>query len=218
MKSDDLKKSLKLYAVTDRTWTGENFPCKNLCDAVEKAIRGGATFVQLREKKADENFFYSEAVQIKKICGEKKIPFVINDDVLLAKKIDADGVHVGQGDMALSSARKILGEKKIIGVSCQTVEQAISAEKSGADYLGVGAVFQTSSKNDAEKVSLETLKKICGAVKIPVVAIGGISEENISLLKGKGISGVAVISAIFSKADVENSARKIFLRVTEILD
>lgn len=218
MKSAELKKFLLLYAVTDRAWLGKNFCCETLSDAVLQAIEGGATLIQLREKELSEKEFLDEAFSIKKICASKKIPLIINDNVKIAKETDACGVHIGQSDMELKEARKILGADKIIGVSCQTVEQALQAEKNGADYLGVGAVFSTSTKTDADNVPLSTLKEICSSVKIPVVAIGGISLQNMSQLKGSGIAGVSVISAIFAQQDIcsstkelKSSAEKLFL-------
>ncbi len=199
------KKSLLLYAVTDRTWLdGET-----LYEQVEKAIQGGVTFVQLREKNLDEESFLNEALEIQKLCRKHNIPFVINDHVEIARKIDADGVHVGQSDMKAGNVRAILGEGKILGVSAQTVEQALLAEKEGADYLGVGAVFPTGSKADAEDVSLDTLKEICRAVSIPVVAIGGIGAGNVSKLENSGISGIAVISAIFAAEDIESATKNL---------
>lgn len=198
-------KSLLLYAVTDRTWLNAD----TLYGQVEKAIKGGVTFVQLREKNLDEKSFLDEAAEIQKLCKRYNIPFVVNDNVEIARKINADGVHVGQSDMKTENARAILGEDKIIGVSVQTVKQALLAEKQGADYLGVGAVFPTGSKADADDVSYETLKSICKAVSIPVVAIGGISASNISKLKGSGISGIAVISAIFAAEDIESATKNL---------
>ncbi len=202
-----------LYAVTDRHWTGE----KKLIQQTEEAIRGGTTFVQIREKNLDEQEFEQEAIQLKKLCEKYKIPFVVNDNVQLAKKIDADGVHIGQEDMNPIEARKILGEQKIIGVSAQTVEEAILAEKQGADYLGVGAVFHTGSKDDAIEVPPETLKSICKAVKIPVVAIGGITKDNVSELKNSGICGISVISAIFAQKDIISATKDLKERVEKIL-
>ena len=203
MKCD--KNSLLLYAVTDRAWlNGET-----LYDQVEKAINGGVTFVQLREKELDKESFLNEALEIQKLCRTHNIPFVVNDNVEIAKEINADGVHVGQSDMRAANARDVLGKDKIIGVSVQTVEQAVLAEKQGADYLGVGAVFPTGSKADAEDVSYETLKAICEAVNIPVVAIGGISAGNVLKLKGCGISGIAVISAIFAAEDIESATKNL---------
>lgn len=212
-KNEILRKNLLLYAVTDRHWTGE----KNLIQQTEEAIRGGATFVQIREKNLDEQEFEQEAIQLKKLCEKYKIPFVVNDNVQLAKKIDADGVHIGQEDMNPTEARKILGEQKIIGVSAQTVEEALLAEKQGADYLGVGAVFHTGSKDDAIEVPPETLKSICKAVKIPVVAIGGITKDNVSELKNSGICGISVISAIFAQKDIISATKDLKECVEKIL-
>ncbi len=192
------KDSLLLYAVTDRHWLNG----RTLKEQVEDAIKGGATFVQLREKNLDDEAFYKEALEIKALCKKKNIPFVINDNVELAKKIDADGVHVGQSDMETMDVRKLLGPDKIVGVSAQTVAQAKLAEEHGADYLGVGAVFTTGSKDDADDVSFDTLKEICENVSIPVIAIGGITRDNVTELSGSGICGVAVISAIFAKEDI----------------
>ena len=197
MKCD--KKDMLLYAVTDRSWLGE----ETLYEQVEKALKGGATFVQLREKKLSEEAFLEEAAEIKELCKQYNVPFVINDNVEIAKQIDADGVHVGQDDMEAGNVREILGENKIIGVSAHNVEEALRAEANGADYLGVGACFSTSSKPDAGNISHETVKAICEAVKIPVIGIGGIGKENILQLKGNGLCGVAVISAIFAQKDIE---------------
>ena len=196
---------LLLYAVTDRHWLNG----ATLISQVEAALKGGATFIQLREKNLDDEAFYKEALEIQKLCRNYKVPFVINDNVELAKKIGADGVHVGQSDMEALDVRKVLGDDKIIGVSAQTVEQAVLAEKRGADYLGVGAVFHTDSKADVAEVSRETLKAICDAVDIPVIAIGGISKENVSELAGTGICGIAVISAIFAEKDIKKATEKL---------
>ncbi|MEE3420913.1 MAG: thiamine phosphate synthase [Lachnospiraceae bacterium] len=193
------KESLLLYAVTDRHWLGE----ERLVDQVEMALRGGVTFVQLREKNLDRMAIQEEALQIQKLCREYHVPFVLDDDVELALKINADGVHVGQKDMEAGRARKLLGPDKILGVSAHTVKEALLAEKEGADYLGVGAAFPTGSKDDAEVLSHETLRAICQAVRIPVIAIGGITRDNVTELRGSGIAGVAVISAIFAKPDIE---------------
>lgn len=196
------KKDLLLYAVTDRHWLGE----ETLYEQVEKALKGGSTFIQLREKELDTAHFLEEAKEIQKLCREYKVPFVINDNVEIAAEIEADGVHVGQSDMEAGDVRKKLGPDKIIGVSAQTVEQAILAEKRGADYLGVGAVFPTSSKDDAEDVPFETLKAICEAVSIPVIAIGGITQGNVHELAKSGICGIAVISAIYAKEDIRKAS------------
>ncbi|WP_310602388.1 thiamine phosphate synthase [Anaerosporobacter sp.] len=198
-------KDLLVYAVTDRHWLhGET-----LYRQVEKALKGGATFVQLREKELDEDAFLKEAIEIKELCRQYHVPFVINDNVEIARKIDADGVHVGQRDMEAADVRSQLGADKIIGVSAQTVEQALLAQERGADYLGVGAVFPTGTKLDAVEVGYEALKAICDAVDIPVVAIGGITKENIIELKGSGADGVAVVSAIFASEDIEGATREL---------
>lgn len=193
------KEDMRLYAVTDRSWLGD----KKLADQVKECLEGGVTFLQLREKKLDEEAFYEEALEIKKLCKEKGVPFIINDNVDVALRCDADGVHVGQSDMEAQDVRAKLGADKIIGVSARTVEQAVKAEKMGADYLGVGAVFSTSTKLDAREVSWETLKEICETVSIPVVAIGGITADNLSQLAGTGVDGVAVVSAIFAQKDIK---------------
>lgn len=199
------KKDLLLYAVTDRSW----LKGRTLSEQVEDALKGGATFIQLREKELDEGSFLKEAKEMKELCAKYHVPFVINDNVEIAKLSDADGVHVGQSDMETLAVRSKLGEDKIIGVSAQTVEQAVLAEKHGADYLGVGAVFPTGSKADADDVSRETLQAICEAVQIPVIAIGGITEENVMQLTGSGICGIAVISAIFAQTDIKKATEKL---------
>ena len=203
MKCD--KKDLLLYAVTDRHWLNG----RTLYSQVEEALKGGATFIQLREKELVEEHFLEEAKEIKELCRRYQVPFVINDNVEIALAVDADGVHVGQSDMEAGDVRAKLGPDKMIGVSAQTVEQAVMAEQNGADYLGVGAVFPTGSKADALEVSHDTLIAICKAVKIPVIAIGGISKENILELSGSGVCGIAVISAIFAKDDIEEAAREL---------
>ena len=199
------KEDLLLYAVTDRHWLKD----ETLENQVEKALQGGATFLQLREKSLDDDIFLAEAKEIQKLCKKYQVPFVINDNVDIALEMDADGVHVGQSDMEADDVRAKLGPDKIIGVSAQTVEQAVLAEKRGADYLGVGAVFHTDSKADVAEVSRETLKAICDAVDIPVIAIGGINKENVSELAGTGICGIAVISAIFAEKDIKKATEKL---------
>jgi thiamine-phosphate pyrophosphorylase len=207
------KKDLLLYAVTDRSWLdGET-----LYQQVESALKGGATFIQLREKHLDQEHFMQEAVEIQKLCKKYGVPFVINDNVEIAAAMNADGVHVGQSDMEASDVRKKLGPDKIIGVSAQTVEQALLAQAKGADYLGVGAVFPTGSKADAEEVSHETLQRICEMVSIPVIAIGGISKDNVCQLKGSGICGIAVISAIFAQNDIEIATKELKVQTKEML-
>lgn len=204
------KSSLLLYAVTDRHWLNG----ASLYEQVEQAIEGGASFVQLREKELGQEAFLQEAIEIQKLCRNYHVPFVINDNVEIARSIDADGVHVGQSDMEAGNVRALIGEDKILGVSAQTVGQAVLAEKRGADYLGVGAVFHTGSKADASEVSFETLKAICEAVKIPVIAIGGISRDNVLSLGGSGICGIAVISAIFAQKDIRGATSEL-RRLTE---
>lgn len=193
-----LNKSLLLYAITDRHWLNG----KTLYSQVELALKGGATMIQIREKDLDENAFLKEAEQIQSLCAKYCVPFIVNDNVELAVKIGADGVHVGQSDMAAKDVRALIGKDKILGVSAQTVEQALEAQKCGADYLGTGAVFPTGSKDGAQVLGVQTLKEICSAVNIPVVAIGGISKDNILELKKSGIAGVSVISAIFAQNDI----------------
>lgn len=193
-----LNNSLLLYAITDRHWLNG----KTLYSQVELALKGGATMIQIREKDLDENAFLKEAEQIQSLCAKYCVPFIVNDNVELAVKIGADGVHVGQSDMSAKDVRALIGKDKILGVSAQTVEQALEAQKCGADYLGTGAVFPTGSKDDAQVLGVQTLKEICSAVNIPVVAIGGISKDNILELKKSGIAGVSVISAIFTQNDI----------------
>jgi len=196
------KKDLLLYAVTDRHWLNG----RTLYSVVKESLDGGVTFLQLREKELDEVHFLEEAKELQQLCREYQVPFIVNDNVDIAIAMDADGVHVGQSDMEAGDVRAKLGADKIIGVSAQTVEQAILAEKHGADYLGVGAVFPTGSKDDADDVSYETLKAICEAVSIPVIAIGGITQENVKELAGSGICGIAVISAIYAQKDIRKAS------------
>ncbi len=199
------KDQLLLYAVTDRHWLNG----RTLHSVVKESLDGGVTFVQLREKQLDEAHFMEEAKDLQALCREYNVPFIINDNVDIALAMDADGVHVGQSDMEAGDVRAKLGPDKIIGVSAQTVEQAILAEKHGADYLGVGAVFPTGSKDDATEVPHEMLKAICEAVSIPVIAIGGITQENVYTLAGNGICGIAVISAIYAQPDIRKAAENL---------
>ena len=197
------RKHLLLYAVTDRAWTGEH----SLYEQTEAALRGGATCLQLREKDMDMDAFADEAEQIRALCHRYGVPFLVNDSVEVARRAGADGVHVGQRDMPADKVRALLGPGCIVGVSAQTVEQALEAERRGADYLGVGAVFSTSTKLDAAPVSRQTLREICAAVSIPVCAIGGITLENAPTLAGTGIAGLAVVSAVFAAPDIEAAAQ-----------
>lgn len=204
MKCD--KKTMLLYAVTDRTWVGK----QNLYEQVESALKGGVTCVQLREKELDEEEFLKEAIELAVLCKQYNVPFFINDNVDIAIKCDADGIHVGQEDMEASKVRQRVGDDMMIGVSVHSVEEAIEAVNNGADYLGVGAMFSTSTKSDVSVLSKETLKDICQAVDVPVVAIGGIHKSNISQLSHTGVDGVALVSAIFGADDIEKECQ--FLR------
>lgn len=207
------KNSLRLYIITDRTWLLDN----KLKDQVEESIKAGATFVQLREKDITFDEFVSIAKEIKEVTDRYNVPFVINDNVDVALAVDADGVHVGQSDEELASARTRLGNDKIIGVSAGTIEEAISAEKGGADYIGVGAVFSTSTKLDADSIPMDKLKEICASVNIPVVAIGGITPTNILELKGSGIYGISVISAIFAQKNITKATEELNKLTKELM-
>jgi thiamine-phosphate diphosphorylase len=197
---------MRLYAVTDRAWIGK----QSLAEQVESALRGGVTCVQLREKELDEERFLREAEEIFALCKRYRVPFFINDNVALALRCHADGVHVGQDDMDVAEVRRLVGQEMMIGVSVHTVEEACAAAAGGADYLGVGAMFATSTKTDASLVTKETLRAICDAVSIPVVAIGGISKANLLELAGTGVDGVALVSAIFSAADIAAECRRLY--------
>lgn len=208
------KKDLLLYAVTDRAWLGD----KTLSWQVEESLKGGATMIQLREKHLDHEHFLKEAKEIKELCRKYQVPFLINDDVDLAVEVDAAGVHVGQHDMEAGEVRKKIGPNRILGVSAQTVEQALLAQQAGADYLGVGAVFPTGTKDDADAVSIQTLGEICRAVSIPVVAIGGIGQHNVMQLAGSGICGIAVVSAIYAQPDIQNAASTLHALAKEMVE
>ncbi len=203
---------LRLYAVTDRSWLRGS----TLLEQVEQALAGGATLVQLREKELDEDTFMREAVDMAKLCHRYGVPLLINDNVEIARRSGADGVHVGQDDMEAASVRSILGSDMIVGVTAKTVEQAIRAQEAGADYLGSGAVFGSSTKLNAKPMTKELLKSICNAVSIPVVAIGGINRNNILDLAGTDIDGVAVVSGIFAVADIEAECRHLRSVVQQI--
>ena len=207
------KDALSLYGITDRYWLNG----RPLIHDVQRALEGGVTMIQLREKNLDEESFYREAIEIKELCKKFNVPFIINDNVELAKKVDADGIHVGQNDMAAQDVRAIIGPDKILGVSTQTVEEALLAQKMGADYLGVGAVFPTGSKDDCWVLSHDLCREICSAVTIPVVAIGGINLGNISKLSGLGFSGISLISAIFGQDDIKSAAMKLKEEVSKII-
>ena len=195
---DEIRKAMLLYAVTDQMWLKEG---EKLADVVETVLQNGATFLQIREKDLAEDAFEAEAERLKTLCAQHRVPFVVNDSVEIALQCEADGVHVGQSDIKGRDIRSIIGTDKILGISAGTVEEAVAAEKAGADYIGVGAVFPTGTKKNATPMTIELLKEIVSSVSIPVVAIGGISAENILQLRGSGVDGVAVVSAIFAAED-----------------
>ena len=201
---------LRLYAVTDRSWVG----IQTLLEQIESSLLGGTTLVQLREKDLSDCEFIQEAISVKRLCERFGVPLLINDNVNVALRSGADGVHLGQDDLPLQEARKMLGPNKIIGISTHTVEEAMKAEQGGADYVGVGSVFATQTKLDANVLSIDYIREICQAVAIPVVAIGGIKEENIDVLRNTGVAGIAVVSAIFGQPDIEMAT----LRLKEYAD
>ena len=204
---------LRLYAVTDRAWTGR----QTLSEQVEAALRGGVTLVQLREKAMERDAFREEALEIKALCHRYGVPLILNDDVALALEIGADGVHVGQSDMRADDVRARVGKGMIVGVTAKTVEQARKARQAGADYLGSGAVFGSTTKLNAKPMSRELLQAICESAGIPVVAIGGIHRGNIARLAGTGIRGAAVVSGIFAAADIEAECRLLRAEIAKIV-
>ena len=215
MKSDRnsiIKKAMLLYAVTDRRWCIE----QTLQEQIELAIKGGITALQLREKDLKYDEFLKEALEVKELCKNANIPLFINDSVEIAYKSGADGVHIGQDDMSVQEARKILGSNAIIGVSVHNIEECKNAIKNGADYLGVGAVFSTSTKTDVGVLSLEMLREICAISNVPVVAIGGITSDNILSLANTGLNGVAVVSSIFAARDIEKMTRELLEKARKI--
>ena len=203
MKCD--RQTMRLYAVTDRAWVGR----QTLPEQVEAVLKGGATCVQLREKELDGTALLEEAKVLAALCRRYGVPLIINDNVEVALASGADGVHVGQDDLTVEQVRRLAGDRLIVGVSAHSVEQALAAQAGGADYLGVGAVFATATKSDAHVLPRETLAEICRAVDIPVVAIGGIGEDNLLQLAGTGVDGAALVSAIFSAPDIEGQCRKL---------
>ena len=210
----NVKQAMQLYAVTDRAWTGK----QTLMQQVEAAIKGGATMVQLREKTLDRESFFNEAVEMRKLCSRYGVPFIVNDDIEIAIACAADGVHVGQEDLEAGKARKLLGKSRIIGVSAKTPEQARAAQAAGADYLGCGAMFATSTKINTSCIGPEALKAVCAAVDIPVCAIGGITKENMPLLAGSGADGAALVSAIFGAEDIEAECRRLLALSKEVFE
>ena len=197
-KRDEIRNAMLLYAVTNQMWLKEE---ETLLDVVREVLKNGATFLQIREKDLGEDAFELEAAKLKRLCAEYGVPYVVNDSVEIALKIGADGVHVGQSDIRGWDIRAIIGPNKILGISAGTVEEAVAAEKAGADYIGVGAVFPTGTKKNATTMTMERLREIVDSVSIPVVAIGGISADNIAQLADSGVDGVAVVSAIFGAED-----------------
>ena len=202
MKCD--KKHMLLYAVTDRAWVGK----QTLYEQVESALKGGATCVQLREKELNEEDFLKEAIELAALCKRYGVPFFVNDNVEIAVACKADGIHVGQEDMETAKVRERVGDDMMIGVSVHTVEEALIAVEHGADCLGLGTVFPTTTKTDVDVMPRELMQEICRAVEIPVVAIGGINESNLMQLAGTGVDGVALVSAIFAAEDIEGTCRK----------
>lgn len=199
------KEMLRLYAVTDRSWVGE----KSLYEQIHDALEGGVTIVQLREKNLDTAAFTQEAIKVKELCRRYNVPLIINDNVEVALKSGADGVHVGMEDAPVSEIRKAVGKDFIIGATAKTVEQAQNAERSGADYLGVGAVFPSPTKKNAIRITKAELREISSSVSIPTVAIGGITLENICELSGGGMDGFAVVSAVFGAEDIQKAASQL---------
>lgn len=211
---DEIRKGMLLYAVTDQSWLKEGQTLPSVCEDV---LANGATFLQIREKDLDAAFFEAEAASLKALCARYGVPYVVNDSVEIALAIDADGVHVGQSDIRGRDIRKLMGPDKILGISAGTVEEAVAAERAGADYIGVGAVFGTSTKKDARNLTVEKLKEITNAVSIPVVAIGGINARNLMELSGSGVDGVAVVSAIFAAEDPGKATAELLTLTKEMV-
>ena len=210
---DEIRSAMLLYAVTDRAWLG----VRTLPEVAEEVLQNGATFLQVREKGMDHAAFLAEAGELKALAGRYHVPFVVNDSVEVALECGADGVHVGQSDIQGRDIRALIGPDKILGISANTVETALAAQKAGADYIGVGAVFGTTTKKDAKNLSVEQLRAICDAVDIPVVAIGGIGAENLLQLRGSGVDGVAVVSAIFAQPDPGAAAKRLRALAEELV-
>lgn len=211
---DNLRASLLLYGITDRSWIAcadkkHDFGIETLCSDVEQCILGGATMIQFREKSLPHADFVRLGRRVQSVCRINNVPFIVNDDIAAAVEIGADGVHIGQTDCKVTDARKIIGRHMILGVSAGTSCQAVLAEHDGADYIGSGAVFTTATKHDADSVSRDELKRICASVAVPVVAIGGITTDNVHLLNGTGIAGISVISALFGAEDKRRAAEQL---------
>lgn len=211
---EDIRKAMALYAVTDRSWLREG---ETLTDVCRNVLEHGATFLQLREKELDAESIQKEARELKELCAAFHVPFVVNDSVETALAVDADGVHVGQSDIQGRDIRALIGPDRILGMTARTVEEARAAEAAGANYIGSGAVFGSSTKKNAKNLPLETLRDICASVSIPVVAIGGIGKENIRELAGCGIAGAAVVSAVFGAEDPGRAAEELLALSREII-
>ena len=212
---DEIRQAMRLYAVTDQSWLKEGQTLLSVCESV---LANGATFLQIREKDLSPAAFEAEATKLKALCAKHRVPYVVNDSVEIALAIDADGVHVGQSDIRGRDIRTILGSDKILGISAGTVAEAIAAENAGADYIGVGAVFGTTTKKNARNLTVEKLREICDAVSIPVVAIGGINASNLMELTGSGVDGVAVVSAIFAADDPGRATNELLALSKEMVD
>lgn len=210
--AEQLRSSMLLYAVTDSAWLNG----RSLASCVNEALQGGVTFVQLREKEVPTSRLVELAREIMPLCHAARVPFVINDDIQAALAAGADGVHIGQGDAACQDARRHLGPDAIVGVSVQTVAQALAAQAAGASYLGVGAMVATPTKPDAVVVTPDELRAICAAVSIPVVAIGGLNASTLSCLRGTGVDGAAVVSALFAAPDIAVAARNLRVEITQV--
>ena len=207
------KESLKLYVITDRSWIGN----RSMSEEVEKTLKAGATCLQIREKNISYDEYVSKSIELRKICNKYNVPFIVNDNIEVALASGADGVHVGQNDILNKNVRSIIGSDKILGISVNSIELAIAAEKAGADYIGVGSIQLSPTKGESKILSTEYVNEICNSVSIPVVAIGGINEQHIPILKGIGIAGVAVISAVFGKEDVAEATYKLRKLVDEYI-
>lgn len=212
---EQIRKAMLLYAVTDQSWLKEE---ATLLDVVKDVLKNGATFLQIREKDLTEVDFETEAKKLQDICKVYNVPYVVNDSVEVAMKIDADGVHVGQSDIKGRDIRAMIGEDKILGISAGTVEEAIAAEQAGADYIGVGAIFGTSTKKNARNMTMDRLNEIIKSVNIPIVAIGGINASNMSELKGSGVDGVAVVSAIFAAENPGQATKELLVKANDVVN
>jgi len=214
LKGEALRQALCLYAVTDPMWLDG----RPLAQDVESALKGGVTMLQLREKTLDDAEFIALGQEIGALCRKYRVPFIVNDNVAVALACGADGVHIGQEDMAVAEARSLIGDRHLLGVSAGSLEEALKAEKEGADYLGVGAMYATDTKKDADVTTIATLKEICDRVCIPVVAIGGSNSRTIPNFKGSGVDGMAVVSAIFAENEIEQATKALKKLTMEVLD